>query len=276
MALTNTKDNYLSIGAVARLKKISVKALRYYEQIGIFTPAYINPETGYRYYSIEQMYILDIILACVELGIPLKKFQSYITEDHSIDLKHMVNDGIKYVNQATDRLLQIENKLHNISDHLMESSHLEQHKQQDNKQFPLRYLFVKPVESESLARKQYLLYMSELYMQMEELGYSNKYHQGILYQKISDSTQCYIYYEIERPRTLSKEEKGDILLLPAGIYFQQLISREDWSPFTTLFPFSPKYQYILVQERYEMHFNKSPYWELQYYPCHDSQSDECS
>ena len=47
---------YLTIGEVARIKKVSIKSLRYYEHIGILIPEKINPENGYRYYSREQLF----------------------------------------------------------------------------------------------------------------------------------------------------------------------------------------------------------------------------
>lgn len=74
------KTSYLSIGKVARQKNISIKALRYYDKIGIFVPAYINPQTNYRYYTPDQLPLLDAISLCVNLGIPLKTLPSYVTD----------------------------------------------------------------------------------------------------------------------------------------------------------------------------------------------------
>lgn len=84
---------YLSIGEAAKLKKITIKALRYYEKIGIFVPAYINEETGYRYYKMEQMVVLDFILTCLDLGIPLKQFPAYLEKDGVLDIARILQDG---------------------------------------------------------------------------------------------------------------------------------------------------------------------------------------
>lgn len=54
-------DGYMTIGEVARVKQVSIKALRYYEKIGILKPAYCDPDTGYRYYKNEQMLAVDMI-----------------------------------------------------------------------------------------------------------------------------------------------------------------------------------------------------------------------
>lgn len=66
---------YLTIGEVSKIKQVSPKSLRYYEKLGILLPAYTNKETGYRYYTVEQLLIVELIHICIELGIPLKKFQ---------------------------------------------------------------------------------------------------------------------------------------------------------------------------------------------------------
>ena len=40
-----------SIGDVAQLFHLSVSSLRHYETIGLLTPEYTDPATGYRYYG---------------------------------------------------------------------------------------------------------------------------------------------------------------------------------------------------------------------------------
>lgn len=45
----------LSIGEFSNICKVSPKTLRYYAEIGLLEPIEVNPENGYRYYSIEQL-----------------------------------------------------------------------------------------------------------------------------------------------------------------------------------------------------------------------------
>ena len=85
--------DYLSIGKVSKLKNVSIKSLRYYDEIGIFKPAYVNQATNYRYYKEEQLYILDAISLCIELGIPLKTLPDYQFPDGSWDFHRLLNDG---------------------------------------------------------------------------------------------------------------------------------------------------------------------------------------
>lgn len=65
----------LSIGEMARINGISSQALRLYSKMGLIEPAYINEETGYRYYDIRQSVCLDMIRYMKSLGISLKEIQ---------------------------------------------------------------------------------------------------------------------------------------------------------------------------------------------------------
>lgn len=51
----NQRQNLLSIGAFAELTRLSIKALRLYDQLGILKPHHIDPESGYRYYEPDQL-----------------------------------------------------------------------------------------------------------------------------------------------------------------------------------------------------------------------------
>ena len=48
-----------TISEFAKLRDININSLRYYERIGVLTPAYTDPDTGYRYYTPDQLSILD-------------------------------------------------------------------------------------------------------------------------------------------------------------------------------------------------------------------------
>ena len=69
-------DGYMTIGEVAKVKQISIKALRYYEKIGILKPAYCDPNTGYRYYKNEQM--------LADFGYPAEKLESVCGTDRRV------------------------------------------------------------------------------------------------------------------------------------------------------------------------------------------------
>ena len=70
----------LMIGKVASLYGITVQTLRHYDKIGLFRPEVTNPETGYRYYSLEQLRHLEYILFLRRLQFSLPEIQSAMDE----------------------------------------------------------------------------------------------------------------------------------------------------------------------------------------------------
>lgn len=107
-------SQYMSIGKVSKLKNVSIKSLRYYDQIGILKPAFVNTETNYRYYTKDQLYLLDAITVCIKLGIPLKDLNNYVEND-SINLQKLLYDG-KIL--AEQKILEIHNCLGTLQETL--------------------------------------------------------------------------------------------------------------------------------------------------------------
>src|SRR5262245_10387712 len=48
-------DRLLPIGRFARVTGLTIRALRPYDALGLLAPAWVDPETGYRYYGIAEM-----------------------------------------------------------------------------------------------------------------------------------------------------------------------------------------------------------------------------
>jgi DNA-binding transcriptional MerR regulator len=61
----------LSIGEFARLGDVSIRTLRHYDDIGLLKPAQVDPVTGYRGYSPDQLGKLNRVIALKELGLSL-------------------------------------------------------------------------------------------------------------------------------------------------------------------------------------------------------------
>ena len=71
----------LMAGEMAKLRDISKQTLIYYDKIELFQPCEIDPETGYRYYTLEQIDELDIILCLKRIGLSLKEIKAYLKID---------------------------------------------------------------------------------------------------------------------------------------------------------------------------------------------------
>lgn len=67
-----------SIGDVAQLFHLSVSSLRHYETIGLLTPEYTDPATGYRYYGPRQFEVLNTIRYLRALDMPLGQIRAFL------------------------------------------------------------------------------------------------------------------------------------------------------------------------------------------------------
>ena len=79
----DTEAVLLKIGEVADFFQISVKAVRIYEKKGIIEPAYVDPESGYRYYTPDQLHQLAALLELKALGFSLDEIKDVMVGESS-------------------------------------------------------------------------------------------------------------------------------------------------------------------------------------------------
>lgn len=91
-------SKYYSIGEMSKLNKVSVQTLRYYDQIELLKPVYVDKESNYRYYSIEQFPQLDLIKYLKYLGMPLKDIKSKLNNSDE-EMLDLLNNKIETVNE---------------------------------------------------------------------------------------------------------------------------------------------------------------------------------
>lgn len=75
------EQNVLKIGEFARLAQVSLATLRHYEKSGLFKPVALDPDTGYRYYTLDQLPRLNRILALKDLGFSLEQIARILEEE---------------------------------------------------------------------------------------------------------------------------------------------------------------------------------------------------
>jgi effector-binding domain-containing protein len=107
------------IGEFSRFSQVTVKTLRYYDQIGLLKPAEVDPFTGYRYYSASQFPRLHRILALKDLGLRLEQIgdllEGDLTPDQIRGMLRMKQTEIKQqVAEEQARLTRVEQRLKQI------------------------------------------------------------------------------------------------------------------------------------------------------------------
>jgi DNA-binding transcriptional MerR regulator len=70
---------HLSIGDFSRATHLTVKTLRHYHRIGLLEPAAVDPDTGYRRYSAEQIPVAQVISRFRQLDMPLEEIQRVLS-----------------------------------------------------------------------------------------------------------------------------------------------------------------------------------------------------
>jgi DNA-binding transcriptional MerR regulator/effector-binding domain-containing protein len=68
----------LSIGDFSRMTHLSIKTLRHYHQVGLLTPAEVNPDTSYRYYTTDQVPAAQVIRRFRDLGMPVDEVRAVL------------------------------------------------------------------------------------------------------------------------------------------------------------------------------------------------------
>ena len=74
------------INEFAELCKTSAKTLRFYDQAGVLSPAYVDPENGYRYYTDKQAERYNQIVELKQAGFTLEEIKNSLgcTDDSAV------------------------------------------------------------------------------------------------------------------------------------------------------------------------------------------------
>ena len=80
--VTMHESELYSIGEFAALTRLSIKALRYYDDHGLLTPAHVDPSTSYRYYAPEQIGRATLIGDLRRVNVPVAVVASILDAGH--------------------------------------------------------------------------------------------------------------------------------------------------------------------------------------------------
>ena len=84
---------------MAALNRLSVSTLRLYDEKGLLKPRYIDPETGYRYYSIDQNARLDVIVYMKELGMSLSQIAEALQKEDVSLIEEILSQKNEQIHQ---------------------------------------------------------------------------------------------------------------------------------------------------------------------------------
>jgi DNA-binding transcriptional MerR regulator len=73
-------EDLISIGQFAAASRLSPKALRLYDENGLLPPARVDPDSGYRFYRLEQLRDATLIGLLRRAGMPLADIRSFLAD----------------------------------------------------------------------------------------------------------------------------------------------------------------------------------------------------
>lgn len=88
----NRQNKLLTIGQFAAIHGINKKTLMWYDEIGLFRPASVNPENGYRYYDYHQSPVLETILLLRDLNVSIHEIQDFMKDRSAGNLKQLLEE----------------------------------------------------------------------------------------------------------------------------------------------------------------------------------------
>lgn len=85
---------------MAKLNHTTLATLRHYDKVGILSPVYVNPETGYRYYDVQQCLVFHMIQHHKALNMSLKEIKEILRRNDYDFLEQIYKKKLDEVNQA--------------------------------------------------------------------------------------------------------------------------------------------------------------------------------
>jgi DNA-binding transcriptional MerR regulator/effector-binding domain-containing protein len=87
------------IGDFSKLSFVSIRMLRYYDEVGIFKPAYVDDFTGFRYYTAKQFPIINKIVQLRDLGFNVAEIQTYLAQPDRNTREQILQNKLSEIEQ---------------------------------------------------------------------------------------------------------------------------------------------------------------------------------
>lgn len=214
------KKYLLSIGEVSEITGVHISSLRYYDKLGILKPAYIDPDTNYRYYTYSQVEIVSAIQTCIALDIPLKEYLNFTgNKGQIIHAEELLEYGKK---QAKKKMQVIREGIKKIEQYQQQIEHSKRLlKATDLIEYcvPKKKYFVVPM-SHSLSEDDYKN-IDRFPLFAEQKGYQMGTEYGLLYFYKPDFIERYQFIEIVSGRNA---KENNVIMLPAGSVLSKTVT----------------------------------------------------
>ena len=214
---------YYSIGEVSKIKDVTIKALRYYHKVGILIPKYIDEETGYRYYSIDQFVHIDIIKGCRTLGTSILELQDIFKDPNTEKLLKFLEIKKKEAEEKIKLMNEIISNINILSESIKISKEIVDNDEIVIKHFNKRCIVFAPFKSSKELEE--LIYYSKLDKIIKENNMEITLERGIIYDisSIGEIKSKFAFVGLKD----EVEEEQNIRVLPEGDYLTLVYNKEN-------------------------------------------------
>lgn len=106
------------IGQFSKLTQVSIRMLRYYDEIGLLKPANVDPFTGYRMYSADQIPLLQKIILLRDSKFKISEIKDIILKHEEINIIEILEKKKLSIQKEIDiekqRIIKIDNAINEI------------------------------------------------------------------------------------------------------------------------------------------------------------------
>ena len=111
--------NFYTIGEVAKICTVNAKTLRYYDSIGLIVPSQKNSETGYRYYTQENIFTIIVVKKLQLLEFTLKEITDLVYTKNLSTYKISISQKLKDLEEKINTLTKVACEGHILLDKIL-------------------------------------------------------------------------------------------------------------------------------------------------------------
>ena len=107
-----------SIGEFSKIGSVTTKTLRYYDEIGLLPPAYVDEESHYRYYNTEQVEVILLINELKQYDLKLEQIKAILEKDDLALLAHFLEERVHELENEIDANLRLKASIEKKMQHI--------------------------------------------------------------------------------------------------------------------------------------------------------------
>ncbi|MBD3109148.1 MerR family transcriptional regulator [Bacillus sp. AGMB 02131] len=252
------KETLYTIGEVSKLSNVSIKALRYYDKIGLFKPVHVDPETNYRYYKDSQLYHLDLIKSLKYIGTPLEEMKKAQALKLNDKLSFMTEQE-RIIEEQLQDLLKVQQTIQSVKKRIQRQIETPalgiafQWQEEETRIIQAKVADLNPenILNASYSKLKHIVESTDGFLPM---GYGTSFTYQY-YSEIDDITYNHLFTPVLTDNTVSPLPPGmEITSIPAGTYacITYIYSHEQYlSQIQKLVNYVEQQQLTVISDIYE-------------------------